>query len=640
MALITAKNLHHSFGMAPLLDHVSVNIQPRSRVALIGRNGAGKSTLMKILAGRIIPDEGEIIKKSTLVTGYFEQEVPDGLSGRVFDVVAAALSEVREAVNRFHVLSAELAEASAQDQDKLNRELADVQAQIDQHNGWEIDYQVEQVISQLSLDPEASFADLSGGKKRRVMLAKSLARKPDVLFLDEPTNHLDVESIEFLEKWFLDYTGTIVFVSHDRSFIDALATEIVEIDRGRLQAFPGNYQTYLKRKADMLAAEETENAQFDKKLADEEVWVRQGIKARRTRNEGRVRALQAMRAERAERRSQEKSANITISSGERSSRIIAKTFNAGLRYGDQTLFSGLETTIVRGDKIGIIGPNGIGKSSLIKVLLGEVEPTEGTIKLGMNLQIGYLDQLRDQLQDKLSIIDNIREGSDFVEVNGKPKHIMSYMQEFLFSPERIRTPVGALSGGERNRVLLAKLFTKPINVLVMDEPTNDLDIDTLEVLESILVDFEGTLLLISHDRTFLDNIVTQTLVFEQGNVNEYVGGYQDWLRQRPEPVEEAPPAKSKAAKLTTSASTATTSPVAVAAPQADKPKLSYQEQRELAKLPNQIDKLEQAIAALGEQLADPDVYGDPNKAAELGRALQTQQTELEQLMERWMELEG
>lgn len=640
MALIQAKSLFHSFGVAPLLDHVDVTIESKSRVALIGRNGAGKSTLMRMLAGHITPDEGEIIYQSGLTIGYFEQEVPSGISGSVFDVVAESLAAVREAVSEYEALTMHMVEASADEQDVIADKLSALQHYIEQYNGWDTDYQIEQAITQLSLDKNADFQALSGGKKRRVMLAKSLVRKPDVLFLDEPTNHLDVESIEYLETWFQGFAGTIIFISHDRSFIDALATEIIEIDRGRLQRFEGNYQSYLRRKEEMLAIEEEANAQFDKRLAAEEAWVRQGIKARRTRNEGRVRALKAMRAQRAERRVQEKSANFSISEGERSGRIIAKTHEVGLCYGEQQLFSGLTTTIVRGDKIGIIGPNGVGKSSLIKLLLGQIEPTEGTIKLGMNLQIGYLDQLRDTLQENLSIIDNIREGSDFVTVNGKEVHIMSYMQQFLFTPERIRTPVRALSGGERNRVLLAKLFTQPINVLVLDEPTNDLDIDTLEVLEGILSDFKGTLLLISHDRAFLDNIVTQTLVFEHGNVQEYVGGYEDWLRQRPSIAK--PATKSTTLSAEANSIQSPQSEPQQRATQAAKPQkaLSYQEKKELNNLPKQIEKLEARVATLTEQLQDPALYEQADKLHNITEELERAQADLDQKMDRWMELEG
>jgi ATP-binding cassette subfamily F protein uup len=631
MALISARKLKHSFGLAPLLDNVDITIETKEKVAFIGRNGAGKSTLMRMLAGQIQPDEGEITWHNDITTGYFEQEIPDQISGRVFDVVSLAIKPVLDALERYQLVGVEMAEANLQQLATLEKEFDSLQSYIEQHDGWDADYQIEQVLTTLGLDGEASFDALSGGKKRRVMLAKAMVKKPDILFLDEPTNHLDVASIEFLENLFANYDGTLIFVSHDRTFINKVANRIVEIDRGQLFSFPGNYQTYQKRKADMLAAEQSENKLFDKKLADEEVWIRQGIKARRTRNEGRVRALEKMRAERAQRRSQQKNANINISQGERSSKIIAQTRKIGLQFDGKPLFTDLTTTIVRGDKIGIIGPNGVGKSSLIKVLLGAIEPTEGSIKYGMNLEIGYLDQLRDTLQDNLSIIDNIREGSDFVNINGKPRHIMSYMQDFLFSPERIRTPVGTLSGGERNRVLLAKLFTKPINVLVMDEPTNDLDIETLEVLEDLLVNYDGTLLLISHDRAFLDNIATSTLVFENGDLNEYVGGYQDWLRQRPEPVvSETKSTKSK--KKPEKVVEVKQVPV--------KAKLSYEEQRELGKLPNQIEKLEVKISKVSEQLQDVTLYDDPIKAATVSDELKKLQQELEAKMDRWMELES
>ena len=614
------------FGAAPLLDRVDLRIDRGERVCLVGRNGSGKSTLLKVLNGELTPDEGSVQFAGGATVAALPQEVPVGLSGSVFDVVAGGLGEVGSLLGRYQALSQRLA---AGETERLG-ELEQVQHALEASGGWQLRPRVEQVLSRLALPPEADFAALSGGLKRRALLARALVTQPDLLLLDEPTNHLDITAITWLEEFLLGFGGTLLFISHDRRFLDRLATRIIELDRGRLSSFPGSYQAYLDRKQAMLEAEAQQAAQFDKKLAQEEAWIRQGIKARRTRNEGRVRALLAMREERRARRERQGVAKLNVQEAEGSGKLVAVLENVSYAVDDKPLIRDFSTTILRGDKIGIIGPNGAGKTTLLNLILGRLAPDSGTVKLGTRLEVAYFDQLRNQLDEEASVLDNVAGGSDKVLVNGTPKHVIGYLQDFLFPPARARVPVKALSGGERNRLLLAKLFTKPANVLVLDEPTNDLDVETLDLLEELLIDFNGTVLLVSHDRAFLDNVVGAVLAFEgDGVVREYVGGYSDWLRQRPtaptepparrEPVKEAAPSK----------------------PQQRPRKLSFSQQRELEALPGRIEALEQELTQLQSRLADPELYRQqPTEVTALNARLAAVEAELEQAFARWEELEA
>ncbi|GAB6042918.1 ATP-binding cassette ATPase Uup [Endothiovibrio diazotrophicus] len=628
MALITLRNVSVNFGGPPLLDGIELAIERGERLCLVGRNGAGKSTLMKVLTGEITADDGKIEQPQGLRVARLVQEVPHDTHGDTFDVVAAGLGEIGALITEYHHISHGLADGTA--------ELADlerVQHRLEAADGWTLEQRVETTLSKLSLDPDTPFEALSGGLKRRVLLARALVTAPDLLLLDEPTNHLDIDAIAWLEEFLLAWNGTLLFVTHDRMLLRKLATRIIELDRGRLTSWPGDYDTYLERKAAALDAEANQNALFDKKLAQEETWIRQGIKARRTRNEGRVRALKALREERRERREVTGKAKIAINEAERSGKLVAEVEGVDYAWEGKPILQGLTTSVMRGDKIGIIGPNGAGKTTLLRVLLGRLQPDRGRVKLGTNLEIAYFDQHREALDEERSVRDNVGQGSDKVVINGQPKHVMGYLQEFLFSPERANTPVKALSGGERNRLLLARLFTRPANVLVLDEPTNDLDAETLELLEELLLDYPGTLLLVSHDRAFLNNVVTSTLVFEgAGTVNEYVGGYDDWLRQRRAPVAEAPRPKS--------AEPAKAAPGKAAA-KAEKRKLSYKDQRELEQLPARIEALEKEQAALHERLADPAIYQQAGtEATDVTARLEAVEAELAEAYERWESLEG
>ena len=591
MAILTFRDIVLGFGHPLLLDGVSFQIDRGERLCLIGRNGAGKSTLLKLIAGEIQPDSGEIVRAQGLRVAQLAQEVPLGTSGSIFHVVAEGLGKAGELIDRYHQLAHDVA-----DDHSLMDALEECQHELENIDGWALTQRVDTVLTKLALDPEADIGSLSGGMKRRVMLARALVAEPDLLLLDEPTNHLDIAAITWIEEFLLNWNGALLFITHDRAFLQRLATRIIELDRGQLTDFPGDYATYLARKEEMLVNEEKQNALFDKRLAQEEVWIRQGIKARRTRNEGRVRALEAMRREHAERRNRTGSVNMGIQGGERSGKIVVEAEGVGFDYDGRSIVRDLSTTIMRGDKIGIIGPNGSGKTTLLRLLLGELEPTRGALRSGTNLQIAYFDQYRAVLDEEKSVVDNVGEGSDMVTINGQPKHVLSYLQDFLFAPQRARQPVKALSGGERNRLLLAKLFTKPSNLLVLDEPTNDLDADTLELLEELLIDYKGTVLLVSHDRAFLNNVVTSTLVFEgDGAVNEYVGGYDDWLRQRFTPAASKPSAKP------------TESKAAPAAKEKAK-KLSFKEQRELEALPQKIQVLEAEREQINVRISDPSFY--------------------------------
>ena len=630
MSLIQLQRVDFSIGGPLLLEGVDLSIEARERVCIVGRNGEGKSTLMKLIAGELKPDDGDIRVQGGVVIARMAQEVPQDTAGSVFDVVAEGLGDLGHLLARYHHL------LHAADLDALG----EVQAEIEARHGWDLDRRVDEVLARLELPGEADFAALSGGMKRRVLLAQALVKKPDVLLLDEPTNHLDIEAIGWLEGFLKAFDGAIVFVTHDRSFLRALATRIVEIDRGRLTDWPGDYDNYLRRREERLHAEAQANALFDRKLAQEEAWIRQGIKARRTRNEGRVRALKALRRERAERRELGGNAKMTLAGAQASGKKVIELEHVHQGYGDRVLIDDLSTTVMRGDRIGIVGPNGAGKSTLLKIMLGELEPRRGTAKLGTNLEIAYFDQHRAQLDDRLNALDNVAQGREYIELGGQRKHIVGYLQDFLFSPERARAPITRLSGGERNRLLLAKLFAQPSNLLVMDEPTNDLDVETLELLEELLADYPGTLLLVSHDRAFLDNVVTSTLVLEgDGKVGEYVGGYSDWLRQRSAAVRHPGEGREPAATTPTRADPSPDSGLR----RNDEPKrkLSYKDARELEQLPARIERLESDIAARSEAMNDPAFYQQDSTAiVQANETLAKLQAELDTAYARWAELDG
>jgi ATP-binding cassette subfamily F protein uup len=604
MPVVTVRDLRIGFRDPLLLDGVSCQIDAGQRIGLLGRNGAGKTTFMRILCGQVQPDGGDVTFAPTTRLSLLPQDVPPEIQGRVHDVIASGAN-------------------------------ANLMPTGEEHDpAWEVERRIEQLMAEMELPAQAEFLTLSTGLKRRVLLARALVSRPDLLLLDEPTNHLDVTSITWLEEFLSRWNGTLIFVTHDRMFLRKLATRILEVDRGRLFDWTCDYDTFLKRKEDALAAEEKQNALFDKKLAEEEVWIRTGIKARRTRNEGRVRALKQLRLTRSERQEKTGKVQLVIQEAERSGALVANVGDVTFGYRDKPVVQNFSTTVMRGDKIGIIGPNGAGKTTLLRILLGQLQPQAGTVRLGTNLQIAYFDQLRNQLREEETVAENVGDGNDTIRWAGSSRHIIGYLQDFLFSPDRSRSLVKFLSGGERNRVLLAKLFTKPANVIVLDEPTNDLDAETLELLEERLVEFPGTVLLVSHDREFLNNVVGSTIVFEDGNVKEYVGGYDDWQRTRTARL-EAEAAKAKTTSPTFAAKTALS-----AAPPAKK-KLSYKEQKELEGLPARIESLEAEISALHTTMAAPDFYRQP------GEHIATEQAKLKQLDEalaaayiRWETLEA
>ncbi len=616
MALISFKQVSIAFGADAILDQAKLVIEPGERIALIGRNGAGKSTMLKLIDGSLSPDDGDIIRTQHLVCGRLIQEVPNTLDQDVRAVIAAGNAEFGGALAQYYLSSIENDNASLPDQAEV----------------WALDRQVQTLCSKFDLQGDLPFDQLSGGMKRRVLLARSLINEPTLLLLDEPTNHLDIDTILWLEKVLKNLHIAMIIVSHDRAFIDKLATRIIELDRGLLTSYPGNYQRYLNDKAKALEEEERHNAKFDKQLAQEEVWIRKGIQARRTRNEGRVRALKKMRSERRERRERQSTASIKLNTANKSGKIVMEAKDIRIQFGDDVLVEQFSCRILRGDKVGFIGPNGCGKSSLIKVLTGEAQPSDGSIALGTNLQVAYLDQHRSAIRDDLSVQDNVS-GETEIAINGQRKHIMGYLQDFLFTPARARAPAAKLSGGERNRLMLAKLFTQPFNVLVLDEPTNDLDYETLELLEQLLMDFDGTLLLVSHDRAFLDNVVTSTIAFEgQGRVFEYVGGYQDWLEQRRDTNSESGTKKEDSATLENDASKPKQ--------KSNKTKLSYKLQRELDALPQKIDDLEIKIAKITERMSAADFYQqDASKITQVSGELKQLQDELDGCFARWEELE-
>ncbi len=632
MPHITLDNASLAFGHHALLDKASFQLDPGERVGLIGRNGAGKSSLLKVIAGETNLDDGNVWRATSVRIVYVPQEPVLDPKHTVFEAVAEGLGAMQQILVDYHEVTHSMGAADA-DIDALMEKMQKLQHELDAKDGWGMQAKVETVLSKLSLNPDTPVASLSGGWRKRVALGRALVADPEVLLLDEPTNHLDLEAIQWLEELLLNFNGGVLFITHDRRFLNRLATRIVELDRGKLTDFIGNYENYLIKKEELLAVEATHAAKFDKVLAQEEAWIRQGVKARRTRNEGRVRQLEKLRLERAARRERQGNVKLSLDSGERSGKLVAELDNVIKAYGDRTLINGFTTRIMRGDRIGLLGPNGIGKTTLLKLILGEEEADSGIIQRGTNMNVAYFDQMREQLDEEATLADTISSGSDFVEIGNERKHVISYLEDFLFPPQRSRSPVKSLSGGERNRLLLARLFARPSNVLVLDEPTNDLDIDTLELLESLLQDFPGTLFLVSHDRAFLENTVTQVIAFEgNGQLTEFGGGYDDWLRfteQRASALISAPKTKAPEQKP----ATASAKPA--------KAKLSYKEQLELAELPEKIEKIETEIAAINMKLADPEIYKtDLDKAT----TLQIELTELDEallnIIARWEELES
>ena len=625
MSLLRFDEVSLEFGDLKILSEAEFSIDGGERVCLIGRNGAGKSTTLKLITGELEPDRGEIVRAQNLVVSQLAQSLPEAMNLPVRDVVRSGLDEIE-------ALLAEYQRRSKLDLDRQGMlELEAVHAKLDAHEGWHIEQRVDTVITDLNLPADKKMNELSGGWRRRVALAKALVQKPDLLLLDEPTNHLDIATIKWLEDRVYSYPGAVMFITHDRAFLQRLATRIVEIDRAKLTSWPGNYGDYLRRKEKALEDEASANARFDKKLEEEEAWIRQGIKARRTRNEGRARTLMKMREERAGRVSPEARARIYIEEAERSGRKVIRAKNVSYRYGDEPLIEGFSIKIMRGDRIGLIGNNGVGKTTLLRLLLGQLEPQGGTLKHGTNLEIGYFDQLRQTLDLEKSVAYNVGEGRTYINLNGKDRHVVGYLKGFLFSPERSQTPVKSLSGGERNRVILAKLFTRPANLLVLDEPTNDLDIETLEVLEQKLCDYNGTLIVVSHDREFLDNVVTSTIVFEEnGRIQEYVGGYSDWVRQGKQLAVADNPYEAEERKRR----------AAERRRQRPATKLGYKDQRELDALPAEIEELEAAIAILQKTVAEPGFYAQDTVAVrETLERLAESEVELERRVERWGELE-
>ncbi|OCG62936.1 ABC transporter ATP-binding protein [Gilliamella sp. Fer4-1] len=637
MSLINLTNAYLSFSDAPLLDHIDMSIEPNERVCLVGRNGAGKSTLLKVLNKEIPLDEGQIIYENNVIVSRLQQDPPRDVQGNVFDFVAEGLHEQAQLLRDYY----DLAHQVEQDPCESNlTKLAKMQEQLDHQNGWQLDSRIRNVISSLSLDGDALLSSLSGGWLRKAALARALVCQPSVLLLDEPTNHLDIQTIKWLEEFLKSFNGSIVFISHDRSFIRQMATRIIDLDRGKIASWSGNYDNYLIGKEEALRVEELQNAEFDKKLAQEEVWIRQGIKARRTRNEGRVRALKAMRQEYSERRQVMGSAKMQIEEALRSGKIVFELENVTYQIGDKLLVNDFSVQVLRGDKIALIGPNGIGKTTLLKLMLGNLTPTSGSVHCGTKLEVAYFDQYRLELDPEKTVMDNLAEGKQEVMVNGRSRHVLGYLQDFLFPPKRARTPVRALSGGERNRLLLAKLFLKPSNLLILDEPTNDLDIETLELLEELVNDYQGTVLLVSHDRQFVDNVVTQCWFFEdKGHIGIYAGGYADALQQQQQaqPVKVAAVNDVKQPKKTLSTANNKSNDQSTK----KKVKLSYNEQRELTQLPSKIEQLELAIADLQAQISQSDFFNQPHEVTgPILQSLTDKEAELESAFERWEQLES
>ncbi len=647
MPLASLDSVSLAFGHLPLLDHVDFQIDRGERVSVIGRNGTGKSTLLRILSGEQLPDTGSVWRAPNLRVARLDQDVPLSAARSVFDVVADGLGDLSALVADYHHAAMRLAEASTP---ALLETLGRLQHELEEKDGWRVEERVDLVLSRLSLPADTMVDTLSGGWRRRVLLARALVAEPDILFLDEPTNHLDLDAILWLETFLSEYPGSVVFVTHDRAFLQRVATRIVEIDRGRLTSWPGDYATFLRKKEEWLTNESIRQDKFDKRLAEEEVWLRQGIKARRTRNEGRVRALIAMREERAARRSQPGAVRLQIDRGQSSGQLVFELKGVSKAFGSKVVVRDFSTRILRGDRIGLIGPNGAGKTTLLRLILGSIAPDNGDdggeVRRGANVEVAYYDQQREQLDPDRTVFDTVGEGNDTVTVNGRSRHVNAYLDDFLFPPERARSPVRALSGGERNRLLLARLLTRPANVLVLDEPTNDLDLETLELLEAQLVEWSGTLLLVSHDRAFLDNVITATFVFEgNGRVQEYVGGYEDWLRQRnaarSSGVVSRRAADSGAASRTPATRPAVRNSLDIGSPPEVVRKLSYRETIELQALPARIDALETEQRTLGEAVAAPDFYREP--AATIAATLErvgAVERELSDLYARWDTLDS
>ncbi|TOO43439.1 ABC transporter ATP-binding protein [Vibrio parahaemolyticus] len=634
MALLTIHNAQLAFGDHPLLDHAEFALQENERVCLVGRNGAGKSTLMKVLAGDILLDDGKIQITQDVVVSRLEQDPPRNQEGTVYEYVSGGLAEIGEQLKIYH----DLLDLVAQDPSEKNiNRLAKIQEQLDHSNAWRFDDRVKNVLSALKLSPDTLLRDLSGGWQRKAALARALVCDPDVLLLDEPTNHLDVTTIEWLENFLKDFKGSIIFISHDRAFIKSMATRIVDLDRGQLSSFPGDYDNYLLEKEEMLRVEDMQNAEFDKKLAQEEVWIRQGIKARRTRNEGRVRALKKLREERRDRREVQGKVNLNIDDASRSGKIVFEAENVSFAYDGKQIVDNFSFNIMRGDRIALIGPNGCGKSTVLKLLLGQLEAQSGRLHCGTKLEVAYFDQYREILDPEKTVIDNLADGKQEVMVGGRQRHALSYLQDFLFAPKRARTPVKALSGGEKNRLLLARILLKPNNLLILDEPTNDLDIETLELLEEMLANYQGTLLLVSHDREFVDNTVTTSWIFEgDGVIEEFVGGYHDAKQQRDQALAvrfstEKPAKKEKVVEETPKTTQ----------PKNNSKKLSYKLQRELEALPAKLEQLESDIETLQEQVNDPEFFAKPVEQTQpVLEQLAALEQELEIAFERWEELEA
>ena len=628
MNILSVENASFAVGHVALLDKTSFQLDRGEKIGLIGRNGAGKSSFLKILAGVQKLDDGQIIIQNNLKIVYVPQESFFDKEATVFDTVAEGLGEIRDLLGRYHRVSHDLEHNS---DDVLLKELNELQLEIEAKDGWKLDAAVKQTLGELGLPENEKIGNLSGGQKKRVALAQAWVQKPDVLLLDEPTNHLDIDAIIWLENLLKAFEGSLVVITHDRRFLDNIATRIVELDRGILRSYPGSFSKYSEKKAQELAVEAEHNRLFDKFHAQEEAWIRKGIEARRTRNEGRVRRLEELRRQRAERRNVQGQVNFKLDSGEKSGKIIAELEHASFAYGDKVIMDKFSAILQRGDKIGLIGPNGIGKTTFLKLILGELQPTYGRIRIGSKQEVAYFDQFRSALNENDTVFYTLGQGNDYVEIGGKKKHVMSYLEDFLFHPARAQSPVSSLSGGERNRLLLAKLFTRPANILVLDEPTNDLDIDTQELLEDLLRDYQGTVFLVSHDRMFLDNVITQSIVFEgQGRLKEYIGGYQDYID-----------AKSREEKIQTTSAPKTTAEPEKAKPKANRTvKLSYKEQRELDALPDEIAALETKQTEINVQLSDPEIFKDYEKAGALQNRAEEIETLLLEKLERWELLEA
>lgn len=638
MPYITLDNASLAFGHHALLDHASFQLDAGERVGLIGRNGAGKSSLLKAIAGTIKLDDGIVWREPNARVVYVPQEPELNTKHTVFEAVAEGLGNLQQILVDYHQVTHDMGEPNA-DIDALMERMQHLQHDLDVQNGWAAQSRVEAVLSRLNLDADALISTLSGGWRKRVALGRALVAEPEVLLLDEPTNHLDLSAIEWLEDLLLGFNGSVLFITHDRRFLDKLATRITELDRGILTDFIGNFTAYQIKKEELVAVEETHAAKFDKILAQEEVWIRQGIKARRTRNEGRVRRLEALRLERAARRERQGNVKLNVDTGERSGKLVAELENVSKAYGDKVLINNFSTRILRGDKIGLLGPNGIGKTTLLKLILGDIEPDSGKIERGSKQSVAYFDQMREQLDEEATLVDTISPGSDFIEIGNERKHVISYLEDFLFPPQRSRSPVKSLSGGERNRLLLARLFARPANILVLDEPTNDLDIDTLELLENLLQDFNGTLFLVSHDRAFLENTVTQVIAFEgNGVLTEFGGGYDDWQRFTQQRLQDQRTEEKRLADIAQTAKIDTKS-TSVAQNKAT-PKLSFKEQKELDEIPVKIEQLEAEQASINLKLADSTLYQTEDKTKnDAIKQLQLRLTEIEPLLEsllaRW-----